>query len=114
MYQFEEDVVFSDTPWPVALLNVGLDNLAQSLGLRVDDYTDDLSEATGFTVPLLSGVRVMAIERVGNSGATLYVFSVNDLTDIDLTLADVLYEFGLTDLHVQTRRLQDSDDWISI
>jgi hypothetical protein len=115
MIQLAFDTKFPNIPQPIAILKVRIDDLAARLGLRIDAWEDDLGDIKGFAVIMPSGLWVLLEERqhtidhMGALGPTIEV--LDDQTDVDSLLKEVLSEFGLCDTDVQLKRVKNSDTW---
>jgi hypothetical protein len=104
-------------PWAVAMLNVRAYELADRFDYRLDEWEEDgLGEAKGFAVILPTGLWVLFeelqhnVERGMANGPTIYVLAPQS-ESVDGLLSEVLNAFGLNDDDVQTKRINNSENW---
>lgn len=101
---------FPFEPWPIAVLNVRIADLAKRFDYRLDSWEkDEIGPVHGWVMILPSGLWVILWQAKQQPG--LYVeVGAEPIDTIDPLLNDVLAAFGLSSTAVQSKRLT-MDDW---
>lgn len=115
--QLAFNTTFRQVPWPIAILNIRVEEIAKRDGFYVFDWEEDgFGPAKGFAVIIPTGLWVLfreqqfSIERGVCSGPTIEV-DMFPSPHVDSILKDVLTAFNLTDADVQTKRVRNTDTW---
>ncbi len=117
---------FQTIPLPLAILNVRAEDLASRLGLKLEEWQDDLAPQKGFVVQFENGLYAFfyqdehLIESGKTKGPTIDIDSFgvdfsplnqNDVAeDFKNILNYILENIGLTLDDVQTKRI-DAENW---
>jgi hypothetical protein len=106
--QLNPHAKFPVKPTPIAILNKPVTDLADKLGLRIDQWEEEHIVTRGFRVILPTGLWVVVKEPETYSHGPQVEVGSEDF-DVDRMICDILHAFDLTYEAVSMKRLRTGD-----